>query len=73
MDQGVGPRSVLEATQAEVHTGLFALRDFCSRLSEPGKLQAEPEAEVGKKNQKPKNNAENIFRKSQAGCREGER
>ena len=31
MDQGVGARSVLGATQAEVHTGLFALRDFCSR------------------------------------------
>ena len=52
MDQGGGPRSVLEATQAEVHPGLFALRDFCSRLSEPGKLRAEPEAEVGKKKKK---------------------
>lgn len=61
MDQGGGPRSVLEATQAEVHPGLFALRDFCSRLSEPGKLRAEPEAEVGKKKKNNNNNPENIF------------
>lgn len=67
MDQGVGPRSVLEATQAEVHTGLFALRDFCSRLSEPGKLQAEPEAEVGKKKPKTKKQRREHFSKESGG------
>lgn len=67
MDQGGGPRSVLEATQAEVHPGLFALRDFCSRLSEPGKLRAEPEAEVGKKKKKPQQQPREHFLKESGG------